>query len=541
MVRDGVPPPSISRLMIDVKHPLTIPTSKVASDAILVAIVVLLGIVGIALQWNTHLNHDIAWILYSAGKMIDGAQFGRDIIAANPPLAWYLAIPSLAAADRLALPPADAYRIFVILVDAACLGFIWVNRRRAVDPSARLEYGMLALALAYVLFPGSYRDFGQREYLCLALTLPYLLAASTRLNGGSVAIAAALVIGAAAGIGFALKPYFLAVPLFVEMAAAYRSRRLFFPVRPETIAIAAVIVAYVAVVLISAPAYVSEVLPLVRAIYWGFDNSIINIIANSQVAIFGIAAVIYLYVVGGRTALQTVLLAAILGFFVSYVAQMKGYTYHAYPFAALVIASLVMHAAAFARGLMTDRNLAPRAALAMGAALLVVGSNAAIVREWYQGANMATGRLGREIGDMIDLVDRHAGGGTFLALSTHPFPGFSTAIYSRAEWGGRTNSQLILPSIVKMRDAGVSESDPRLRFAEATARTMLREDIERSMPALILVDVGKLRHAIGVIEFDFLEFYWQDPELRRIWRSYEELAPTHGYRVFVRAAAEQAS
>ena len=52
----------------------------------------------IALQSNVYLNHDVGWVLYSSGLMLDGQVLSRDIIEPNPPLIYFLsALPALAA------------------------------------------------------------------------------------------------------------------------------------------------------------------------------------------------------------------------------------------------------------------------------------------------------------------------------------------------------------------------------------------------------------------------------------------------------------
>ena len=58
----------------------------------------LIALATIALHVAAPANHDVAWILDGAGRLLDGARFGRDIVDVNPPLAWWLAaVPVLSA------------------------------------------------------------------------------------------------------------------------------------------------------------------------------------------------------------------------------------------------------------------------------------------------------------------------------------------------------------------------------------------------------------------------------------------------------------
>lgn len=59
---------------------------------ILVSVPGLILCLGLAVQSSTFLNHDVAWVLYSSRWVFDGAVFGRDIVAANPPLIWWISL-----------------------------------------------------------------------------------------------------------------------------------------------------------------------------------------------------------------------------------------------------------------------------------------------------------------------------------------------------------------------------------------------------------------------------------------------------------------
>ena len=114
---------------------------------------------------------------------------------------------------------------------------------------------------------GAGYDFGQRETLMAACALPYVLAAARRARGGRprARIASALL----AAVGFALKPYFLAIPgaggarrRIARQCATWRDH-LRDPV-PWTMA--AVWLVYLASLPLLFPAYLGTVVPLV----WGF-------------------------------------------------------------------------------------------------------------------------------------------------------------------------------------------------------------------------------------------------------------------------------
>ena len=80
--------------------------------------------------------------------------------------------------------------------------------------------------------------FGQREHWMVLLTLPYIVARGCRLNNSAVSPATGAAIGVAATLGFCIKPYFLLVPIALEVWILAPTRRPSLSIRPETIAMA---------------------------------------------------------------------------------------------------------------------------------------------------------------------------------------------------------------------------------------------------------------------------------------------------------------
>ena len=50
-------------------------------------------------------HHDKAWILYTAGEMLDGAALYVDLLDENPPLVFWLTTPAVALARALDTAP----------------------------------------------------------------------------------------------------------------------------------------------------------------------------------------------------------------------------------------------------------------------------------------------------------------------------------------------------------------------------------------------------------------------------------------------------
>ena len=222
---------------------------------------------------------------------------------------------------------------------------------------------------------------------------------------------------------------------------------------------------------------------------------------------------------------QTVLALAAAGFLIAALAQAKGYSYHFYPVSAFTLLSLAL--AALDRG-------PPARAGALGAGVLAVtlaAQSAAFLAHRSAGGDY--GRLTAcLVGQVRAEVAPEAG---FMALSTHPFPGFPVANHAGREWVAATNSRLFLPAIVRLRarDRLTAPEARVLARAERHERAAVLADLARR-PQLVFVDARTVRHAIGRRPADFLAFYKEDPAFATIWANYRETDGCHpGLRSFV--------
>lgn len=487
---------------------------------------------GVYLQSHVHINHDVAWILYSADRLLSGGRFGSDVIAANPPLAWWMTYPALVAKNALGIHPATAYRLEVFLLAA---GMLWICHSLLYQRNTLSRWGhsLFLIIASYWFFVGCYRDFGQREYLALLLTLPYLSACLLRIGNHDVPRWQAVAVGIAAGVGLSLKPYFMAAFLCVELLVLLRTQKVMLLVRHESLAVVATILAYAGALLIWAPDYLTIAIPLIQPVYFGFEVPVAQVFQNVSTAIAGLAVLLICARYRRLTGFECVLTAAAVGFLASYLIQMKGYSYHALPVHVLVSLALAMVTAdRFGRSAPDMPNIvySKIAPAVLTAAILAL--NAATVINWYNFANREDGFFGQRTDELANLIERHAAAGRFMALSTHPYPGFPTALHTTADWVSRTNSQLFLPAVAKLRSDRQSGGAVLLDYAESHARDFLVRDLQMR-PDLVLVDGAPRHHGISE-RFDLLAFYLQDKEIRELWRAYREAPSVSGYRVFIR-------
>ena len=482
------------------------------------AIPVVLAAAGVGVQSLAFMNHDVGWVLWSSGRLLDGGTLGRDVVAANPPLIWWISMIPMEAARLTGLSAISCFNLFMLVLLTA--GLLASDRLlRSIMPADQRRFLLGAAAL--LLTVGADRNFGQREHMTAILALPYLLMMTARIRDDDPGYLFAALVGAGAAVGFAFKPHLLAVPLLAELYLVSRIGFRRTLLRPEAVAAVAAVAVYVAAVLIFARPYVIESFPDIARVYWAFNNPDAAVIALKVGDYLFILVLAALFLPGRKwPPLATLFTLAAAGFMVAAALQWKAYTYHLYPV-------MVFEALAFAAMLAR-----PGAARTIG---LVVLTYLAVMTGREMGKQLPGGEIANERAEMIQFVDDNTpAGGAFLAMSTHPFPGFPTALYSHAGWASRANSRLFLPAVVRLRSRNNAEDGELLAFASAKEHEMMLADMT-PLPDLVLVDVKPLRHAILDLPFDFVSFYREDPAFAALWVNYEEMpgAPK-GYRAFRR-------
>lgn len=505
---------------------------------------------GHGIQSSVHLNHDVSWIVHSAGWLLEGRQFGLDVIDPNPPLIWWLSMPAAMLVDLRILtePAAIRFLIWTYFLLSAALLFLITERYQGEQKAAAAGWRVSVL-LVGALAPAA--SFGQREYLSVLFVMPYLAAAALRVSGTPGmqrwVFAAA---GVMAGIGVAFKPYLLAIPVIVEAYVFARCgwRQSF---RTETIAIVATLLLYVALVLVLVPHYWTFTVPLMRSIYWAYDNPNVSVLADR----YAIVGAPFLY--GALVALVSrcwnpqlsVLLFAGLGYSVSYFIQMKGFVYHAFPVHLCAFVFLGTAAASGLRRVANQRDALARPlffAICGGVLALTIPSVVHGYRTtlgWFVQYNIAWGDTGRFRNAVVDLVKLHAPspGSHFYAFSTHLFPGFPTASYTAADWSGRSATQGILAAYARRDELKDESAMRRVDEAAALQRRMVVEDMTQRPPSIVFVERSPVRFGLNGLQFDDISFYSADSEFRSIWQQYVEQEPIGPLRVFIRKPPAQAA
>jgi hypothetical protein len=487
-------------------------------------ILAILLVTAAAIQLPLALNHDAAWHFYTSFRFIAGDRIGRDIADMNPPMAMWLFAGPAALVVATGIDPALTFKLATLALCALC----WVicsrsitNRRDLAHPSLAL----VVLGLALFVMPGY--DFGQREHLAVALTLPYILFASGPVSDRSTR--AAVLTGMLAAIGIGFKPYFLAVPLIVEAYFCYREKSFRRLWRAELLTMALMWCVYVAAVGIMAPDYYTRQVPAAMVGYGAYDVAW-PILIERVAAVVGVPALWALLC--GVTVRRPIkppaqaVLAASLAFLIAALAQSKGWAYQVYPAASLLVVAgglMLSQVRLSPRGIMSAMVLLAMACLVRPAAFALDG--------WRDNGTTA------RVSALTRLFENDAPpGGYVFAFITSPRDIFPAVLESRRRWANASGAMLYLPAYV---DA-LSADSPPPDFAEIKAVSDAQNhatirDLATKRPNVILVDSSNNRLGLEGRSFEYIDFFHRHyPQFSQVWRAYSERRPIGRFRVFVR-------
>ncbi len=273
---------------------------------------------------------DVAWQLWVAHRLREGAVFYRDIMETNPPLWFWMAMPVDAAASLTGIRPEA---MLVLALGAASATSLAATERLIGTIPTPHRIALLLLA-TWLMLAMPFGDTGQREQYALIVAIPYAALAAARRQGHAIDTRLALAIGIGGGLGFALKHYFAGVPVLIELwLLARQGRGWRSPLRPEIAGLMLVAVLYAAALLIVTPDYLTRVVPDLRLAYGAAASRPLWQMIQLPQYLWGLALLVLLPSLlplrRGSAPLATALLIAATGFAIAWWVQHKGWPYHA--------------------------------------------------------------------------------------------------------------------------------------------------------------------------------------------------------------------
>ncbi len=477
-------------------------------------------------------NHDVAAVFDFSRRWLAGERLYVDLFDVNPPLIFMLNLVPAAIAAWTPVGPVAALVGSLVLLAAGlwCLA----EALRRGRPEGPVEAALLTAAIpALMLMAGT--DFGQREAIMAMAAIPYALLVARRMDACPPSRGLALGVAVVAALAFALKPQFLVVPLLVEGLVVMRrgwERALRDPV-PWTMA--AVWVAYVAVVVLAFPAYAGHVLPLAFAHYDAIQGTgpwHLLITEQMGTALLLLGVTLPLAMLRRAGTLAQALACCTVGAFIIAWAQQKGWSYHILPVTLLGLATALVLAARWADAALPAARA--RAAAPGLAAVLVFAASLHLIRGgetpwrqlWFER---------EQVGQMAAWLRRDAMGARILLISPDIFPAHGAMLHAGARPVARMMSTWLLQGIYRDCPPGPAPytAPEAMDPAETFVFAAYAEDLARHMPDAVLVSRHTNVRACGG-RFDLLAYFTRNPVFAASWSQYRLVGENGGYRLFLR-------
>ncbi|MFZ1743023.1 MAG: GtrA family protein [Pontixanthobacter sp.] len=475
-----------------------------------------IGIAAALLSTFLPLTHDVMWQLWIARQTAGGQQLYTDIVELNPPLWFWMGSAVHYAAGFLGLKTTAL--LSMILTGLACAS-AWLSCRLLppLDNQRRFVF-MLFVFLVLTIMP--LYDFGQREHIALIGAVPYALLLAQRAEGKRPAIGLVIAASLLGAMAFALKHYFIVVPVLLEGLLFAIQRGKYRPLRIETLCLGIVAVAYAAAVFTFTPSFITDIVPMVALAYHGYERPMIEQF-DEPAQIFWLAA-IFCYVKFGRFSTrlmsprQAVLLLSAAGFLFAYLAQQKGWQYHAIPVTGF--AAIALFDAFLMRKPLSAVNL-NKNRLAAGVCALSIAIGLGI-GPYYNGK--------------YDEAKVHFDGlpkGNALLFLTHaPTDAWPMTEQYDQQWISRYFAFWQLPAIIKS-DPQDKDYDQLQRLGGQIVRETIN-DFLCHVPQRIIV--RRSPSGGGADGHVYSEMFLNDPEFSKLMSNYERVLVTTNFASYDR-------
>jgi hypothetical protein len=484
------------------------------------------------------INHDVGAILAVSRRWIDGQKLYVDVIDENLPLTFIVhALPVLTAK----ILPGGIPFWFTAWVVAGIFGsFFACSRLIRLVPSAdhALTAGLLPPVLLFLFTVLPNEHFGQREHIMFVATAPYLFASMARAEGVSTSRRTGIAIGLVAGIAFALKPYFLAIPAAVELYLLIRRgwRTTFRDEIPWSILAVAVIHLVLIYTVFSAyglfvmPLAIKAYSPIGDAGWWEILTG--DVMAPTLIAllIFGAFAVFLT-----RTLAARVVVAFGIGAAVSAIAQAKGWPYHLLP--ALSIAILL---AALTISQTVDRYL-PISRSSHRLPVSVISATLMVLLYFQAALYTPPFFKQRQYEDSVGgvlrhIVEQNAPHRTILTLSPGIYPFWPMLNYVHGRMTMRFLTMWVLQGVYATCEDFPALYNPpdTMSDIEKFVYDAVSQDFATGKPDLLIVDtIPGMPRCQGKI-FDYLEYFRQNKVFDDAFAHYEHLMDFDRYQIYRR-------
>jgi hypothetical protein len=274
------------------------------------------------MQSSLMLNYDYSWLLLAARRLLSGGMYTQNYFETNPPLILFLYMPPVILSHIFSINftiLAKSYFVCLALFSfALCYPII---EKIFHHNNFKTNTFSFVLLIVFLCLPNA--EFGQKEHLINLFCLPYFLAVALQLDGGKLNRMQAMTIGILAGLGFAIKPFYLSAFLLIEIYRLVQSRKISSFLRIETVTMTACILLYGLTIILFFKDYLSVIVPFAaRNYYQSTAFTLKRMVFNPMSAYFGIVFISTCLQRKSNTHLLSILLLVFTSFYFIYVSQL---------------------------------------------------------------------------------------------------------------------------------------------------------------------------------------------------------------------------
>jgi len=458
--------------------------------------------------------------MHLARLVLSGGNYVNDFFEINPPLSIYLYMPAVLLQQIFPISAIVALRIYIFIL--ATLSLILCHALfKKISPSKDKNIRLLfivTLCFVYLILPLG--EFGQRECLLLYLTIPYFLLVSIRLNSIKINQFSAVSIGILAGLGFAIKPFFIFSFCLVEIYFASKQttwrKCLLGWMRPETLCIFLVFIFYLIFICVIHPNYINIVVPLAAHFYYqSFALPFADVFFNPIVIYISLAPLFYLALSnnGLYKQLCIVLLMALIGFLGAYLIQQLPWYYHALPAFSMAIIVYVLLFGLFLRQYRFNKS---EFLFALLIGLLAFSYPINFIKKYYAKNVM----MKQETQPLIkELREKDKKQPVFFFSND---AAYMVSVFEHADVLHASRLQFLAwmhhnsPTLPPQTTISTQRQNEEHFFV-----TMLVDDIKKNKPVLIYVDqLQLLKYQGKLIKLDYIQILSRYPDFKDVWKKY---------------------
>lgn len=483
----------------------------------------LLSVAALISIFFSPVDHDVSWYLYAADRMLDGAKLYVDIVDLNPPLIYYLSIPSAWLARVNNWSPICLLRINVLAL--ICISLFLCRQaigQLIVNDTIRLS---ILVSLFFIMFPFATDVFGQREHITFILLLPYVFNAALRMRETKPGVGHIIIISIAAGLAFAIKPHFFIAFIAIETYLACRTN-FFACAKPYPVIIVTILLSYWLTVVLYFPAYVDLIIAT-KPLYDFYETKPLSQLLqlpSVHICILAYIAFIVTCRTGPYKQITGVLFVFSASFFLIAFIQKREWYYHFYPalaFASLVLILIIinlLNAHSKHHWLQWFRNFCLCSVI-----VLLFSIKAPCIVPPLKNFIYSRKILSGWTGSLAKIIKTHANNKNILLLSTEVQPAFPLIHYCDVDWSLRFNCLWFLPGFYKQAIPGgdvLYHTPSQMSATEQFFFDAVIQDFEKYPPNMVIVHQGIEKQGFGNTKFDFIEYYLQDDRFVILWNNY---------------------